>query len=241
MRRALNLCRKREIRRPLNTTTSLVCFSDDPTLSHNLGPKLHHLGLDPRWATSFYDGLDRKRGVWVPEAVLLDLLVPRTERYSICREVRAALGLPVVMVDERPNDPLTMSLGADLYLEKPVTAESIWACVHAVKSRRRSSGRSAAAGEMLLFSESNVAFVDGRLLDLTCDEFSLLVRLAHSQGSYVTRSELLNSLHGELNEADPWLVDMHVVRLMVKLASRSSRRIVRSTSHDAYMLLATGE
>jgi DNA-binding response OmpR family regulator len=155
--------------------------------------------------------------------------------------VQAALGLPVIMVDEHLNDPLTMNLGADLYLEKPVTAESIWASVHAVKSRRQPSGNSVAAGEMLLFSESNAAFVDGRLLDLTCDEFALLVRLARSQGSYVTRSELLNSPLGEQNEADPRLVDTHFVRLMVKLASRSSRRIVRSKSHDAYMLLAAGK
>jgi DNA-binding response OmpR family regulator len=217
----------------------LLVISDDPALIHNLEPKLQHLGLDPRWATSFDEALDGQRTDWAPEAVLLDLLVPRSERYSICREVRAALGLPVIMVDERRNDPLTTNLVADHYLEKPVTAESIWASVHAVISRKRPSG-GAETGELLLFSDAKSAFIDGRQLELTCDEFALLVRLARSQGAFVSRSELLKSLARERMDSDPRLVDAHVVRLMVKLAARSSRRIVRSTSNDAYMLLADG-
>jgi DNA-binding response OmpR family regulator len=172
------------------------------------------------------------------QAVVLDLLVPLTERYSICRVVRATFGLPVIMVDERPDDALGATLGADFYLDKPITAESIWASLHAVTSRRRLDGGALPHGELVLFSDTNAAFVDGRLLDLTSDEFVLLERLACVEGDIVSRSELARSFCDHAGKLDPELVEVHVVRLMAKLATRSSRRVVRSANRDGYILLA---
>jgi hypothetical protein len=68
----------------------LLIISDGPILSHSLTPGLHRLELEPRWATSYQKALDQKSGDW--QAVVLDLLVPRSEQYSICREARATFG-----------------------------------------------------------------------------------------------------------------------------------------------------
>src|SRR5215204_6511515 len=135
----------------------LLIISDDPMLSHSLSPGLRRLGLEPRWATSYQDALDQNSGDW--QAVVLDLLVPRSEQYSICREARATFGLPVIMVDERPEDAPASTPGADFYLDKPITAESIWAGLHAL--HQQLNGDNPPPGELVLFAEAHAAFVDG--------------------------------------------------------------------------------
>jgi DNA-binding response OmpR family regulator len=212
----------------------LLIVSDDPMLSQALTPGLQRLGLEPRWAKSYQEALDQRSDDW--QAVVLDLLVPRSEQYSICREARSTFGLPVFMVDERREDAPASTLGVDFYLDKPITAESIRAGLHALEVRQRLNGSNLPAGELVLFREANAAFVDGRFLDLTPAQFLVLERLAQTEGRAVSRSDLVKSIQNEASELNLSSVDMHVVRLMAKLATRSSRRIVRSAKPDCYML-----
>jgi DNA-binding response OmpR family regulator len=90
-----------------------------------------------------------------------------------------------------------------------------------------------------MFAETNVVFVDGRLLDLTPEEFVLLERLARSEGETVSKSELGIFLHHGGAKINSETIDLQVLRLMAKLATCSTRRIVRSPNQDGYMLLAT--
>jgi DNA-binding response OmpR family regulator len=217
--------------------SSLLIISDDPAMCLSLAPKLQRLGLDSQWVASYPEALDQTPADL--HAILLDLLVPRSERYSICREVKATFGLPVIVVDERPDDALGTTLEADFYFDKPVTAESIWASLHAVTARQQLTPEGRPQDELVMFSKASVAFVGGRQLSLSADEFAVLSRLASSEGRVISRSELAKTLCFRAGSLDPAAVDIHVVRLMAKLATQSSRRIVRSAKDDGYVLLTS--
>jgi DNA-binding response OmpR family regulator len=102
--------------------------------------------MDVRWASNYHDVLALAPGDW--HAVVVDLLVPRGERYAICREIRATFGLPVIFADDRPDALLGGNLGADLYLDKPLTAESIWVSLHGVKIRQQTSADAVHAAKL---------------------------------------------------------------------------------------------
>lgn len=212
----------------------LLVLTDDPMLSAKLRRDLERLSLDPRWATTYEEALDLGKDNWDPEIVVVDLLIPRAERYTICRVVRTAFGVPVIAVGEEPDVPRAAKLGADGYLTKPINPLSLSTSIRAVLHRETAFGEPIVAGDLSLDPLTRTAYLDQHRLSLNGDEFVLLARLAASPEISVSKSELLKAMRGAVT--DQWLVDIHVMRLMVKLVERSDCRITRTPSDDGFVL-----
>jgi DNA-binding response OmpR family regulator len=212
----------------------LLVLTDDPMLSEKLGHDLERLSLLPRWASTYEEAPDLGKDDWDPEIVVVDLLIPRAERYTICSVVRSAFGVPVIAVGEEPDVPRAAKLGADGYLTKPISSLSLSTSIRAVLHRETASGGPIVAGDLRLDPDTRTAFVDQDRLALSSDEFALLARLAASPENSVSKSELLKAMRGAVT--DQWLVDIHVMQLMVKLVDRSVCRITRAPSNDGFVL-----
>ncbi len=214
----------------------LLVLTDDQALSAKLESGLEQLSFDPRWASTYEEALDRLFDGWTPEIVVVDLLIPRAERYSICRVVKTHFGVPVIAVGEEPDTPRPAKLGADDYLGKPISPLSLSTCVRDVLQRELTYQGTLVADDLVLDPKTKSVLVAHKRVNVSREEFALLARLALSPDESVSRTELFRTIRGGATDLDRWLVDIHLTRLMVKLAGISRCRISRAPNDQGFVL-----
>jgi DNA-binding response OmpR family regulator len=171
-----------------------------------------------------------------PDLVLLDLMLPRIDGFSVFHSIRARAATPVIMLTARGEETeriAGLELGADDYVAKPFSPREVVARVQAVL-RRGMPQDGASKMEGLVFDDleldgaSREVHVRGRVVALTPKEFDLLYLMASSPRTVFTRSELLDELWDLAFEGDPSTVTVHIRRLREKIEHDPSkpRRLV---------------
>ena len=183
-----------------------------------------------------------------PDLVVLDIMLPDTDGFAICRTIRGDRSLsavPIIVLTARAEEAdrvLGLELGADDYVVKPFSPKELAARVKAVL--RRSSpeaGRSRIdVGDGLLIDLDKLeTFSDGRRLELTQAEFRILQLLASRIGWVFSREKILDHLWGDEKNVTDRSVDVHVKHLRDKLGPTGTRIVnVRGVG---YKLTAQGE
>jgi len=160
-----------------------------------------------------------------PDLVVLDLMLPRIDGFSVFHSIRARAATPVIMLTARGEETeriAGLELGADDYVAKPFSPREVVARVQAVL-RRQSSQDGATDRERLLFDDleidgvSREVRVRGQVVALTPKEFDLLYLMASSPRTVFTRSELLDEIWDLAFEGDPSTVTVHVRRIREKI------------------------
>ena len=159
-----------------------------------------------------------------PDLLLLDVMMPRLDGYTVCREVRRhSPALPILLLTAKGlvDDRVTgLDAGADDYLIKPFSSRELLARVRALL--RRVERRSAAV-EQVGFGEVSVDFVRhvctraGRKVALTIKEFGILKLLAERCGEPVTREQFLEAVWGYSAYPTTRTVDNQFLSLRAKL------------------------
>lgn len=171
-----------------------------------------------------------------PDAVLLDVMLPGSDGYAICRGVRAFSNVPILMVTARVEEIdrlVGLDLGADDYVCKPFSARELVARVKAILRR----GRMPIATALALDEERHTATLDGKALDLTPVEFRLLGALASAPGRVFSREKLLERLYADHRVVTDRTVDAHIKNLRRKLEEvRPGQDLVRSIYGVGYAL-----
>lgn len=159
-----------------------------------------------------------------PDAVLLDVMMPKVDGFTVLREIRKRSQVPVIMVTARGEDYeriLGLDVGADDYIVKPFSPGELMARLRAVLRRmEKGSGggaRSVRVGNLIIDPDSYAAQIGGQTLSLTKRELELLYTLASSQGKVFSRENLLESLWGYDYLGDSRTVDSHIKRLRAKI------------------------
>ena len=181
------------------------------------------------------------------DVALLDLMLPRRDGLGVCRELRTRSDLPIIMLtarDEEADKVLGLESGADDYLAKPYSTRELLARIRAQVRRSRggagpASGTAIQVGGLLLEPGAMAASLDGRELQLTAYEFSLLRVLAERAGRVLSREQLLDLAKGSAEEAFDRSIDVHISRLRQKLeADPRHPRLLRTVRGAGYMLAA---
>ena len=163
------------------------------------------------------------------DCVLLDLLLPGRDGFDICRSIRAASPVPVIMLTARTDtyDVVAgLEAGADDYVTKPFEPKELTARIRA--QVRRNRARPAEAGPLVI-GDLAIDLVDGTVhrgaeeLPLTRTEFQLLTTMAAHPGRIFSREMLLAEVWGYDHLPDSKVVDMHVHRLRLKLEQDPAR------------------
>jgi two-component system, OmpR family, response regulator BaeR len=169
------------------------------------------------------DALPRLRNA-PPDLLVLDLMLPGTDGFTICRELRTFSTLPVIMVTARVEEIdrlLGLEIGADDYLCKPFSPRELVARVKALLRRSQDWAANqdhASDGPLALDEERFEARWLGRLLELTAVEFRLLKALAARPGRVLSRGQLQQQLYNDHRIVSDRTVDSHVKNLRRKLA-----------------------
>lgn len=157
--------------------------------------------------------------------IILDVMMPKMDGWSVCREIRKSSQVPIIMLTARGEEYdklFGFELGVDDYLVKPFSPKELLARIKAII--RRSTGdqkvdngdKASFAGLVIEFSSRNV-YIDGNRISLTPKEYELLSFLTQNTNRVFSREQLLNSVWGYDFGGDDRTVDTHVKMLRESL------------------------
>jgi DNA-binding response OmpR family regulator len=200
---------------------TILIIDDDERLNRLLKRFLADYGLAAIAATHPEEGLKLLRRK-SPDLVILDVMLPEMDGFSVCKAIRAESAVPIIMLTARgevADKVVGLELGADDYLAKPFEPRELVARIHAVLRRRAAAGEAPAAvfGELAVDFERHRAVLEGEELDLTTTEFAALSLLVRHAGKVLSRDQILQELRGIDCEAFNRSVDITMSRLRQKL------------------------
>ena len=170
--------------------------------------------------------------------VLLDIGLPDTNGFDVCREIRQRSQVPIVMLtarDEEPDRIVGFELGADDYVTKPFSPRELVARMKAVlrRSENQHIGDVVELGDVVVDRESRDVSVAGRPVELTAKEFDLLAYFIGNAGAVLSRDVLLDRVWGLTYPGGTRTVDVHVAQLRRKLARPDLIRTLRGAGYKA--------
>ena len=186
----------------------LLIVEDDPGIAEGIKAQTEAWGLEVRTVENFRNVL-AEFSEYRPHIVLLDIMLPKRDGFSVCREIRKKLSTPIIMVtakEEEIDKVMGLDLGADDYVTKPFSVKVLLARIKA--NIRRSSGefvelRQPAPTEGLIVirgltidTKNFRVTKDGREIELSRKEFEVLVFLASHPDELFSREELLEKVWG---------------------------------------------
>jgi len=172
------------------------------------------------------------------DAAVLDLMVPGGSGYDVLARLRGrGPATPVLVLTARgelEHRIEGLDRGADDYLVKPFAFAELMARLRALERRRHLEPTSLGVGPLRIDLERHEATVDGRKLDLTRIQFSLLAALLRAGPSGLSRSQLLHEVWGYDFDPHTNVVDVHVNRLRRKLEDAGLPDVVRTLRGRGY-------
>ena len=172
-----------------------------------------------------YDGVDglNKALSGGFDLILLDLMLPGLDGFTICKKLREKLDIPILMVTARTQDIdkiRGLGFGADDYIVKPFGIKELCARVRAVlrrTARSQEPEQKLEAGTLQVDIARHTVTKNGTKIELTAKEFDLLAMLMKNRGKVLTRDSLLDKVWGVEYFGDTRTVDVHVRYLRQKV------------------------
>ena len=160
-----------------------------------------------------------------PDLVLLDLMLPKMDGFTVCRKIRETSSVPIVILtakEEEVDKVLGLELGADDYITKPFSQRELMARVKANLRRPNLNdtiinGNTLACGDIIIEIDRYEVKREGEVIELTLREFELVKFLAQHKGQIFSRENLLEKVWGYEYYGDVRTVDVTVRRVREKL------------------------
>ena len=166
------------------------------------------------------------------DMLVIDIMMPGIDGYSLCSQVRQASGVPIIIVSAKDTEPdkiAGLTLGCDDYLTKPFSPMELIARIRSIFRRIELDKAQTGIVEVLRVSDIKINHNSKRVeigerdIGLTGMEFSLLYYLAVNKDRAVSRSELLDKVWGFENEVETRATDDMVKRIRKKLSDSGSQ------------------
>lgn len=178
------------------------------------------------------------------DLVLLDVMLPEVDGFTICRELRKKSDVPIIFITARHNESDRLhgyKLGCDDYVTKPFSLAELYAKVNALLKRSKGMVRREimTAGSIKIDPYSYTAYVNDEEIILAPIEFAILKILVESQGTVVSRDSLIIRIWGYDFDGNDRVVDNHVKKLRKALGSASAQ--IKTVFKKGYRLEVENE
>ncbi len=200
----------------------IFIVEDDAVIAGAMKKRIEAWGLDARVAEDFR-AVDREFEGYAPHLVLLDITLPFFDGYHWCREIRRASKVPVVFVSsalENMNIIMAINMGGDDYIVKPFDLDVLMAKIQAILRRTYDFGDSSLTithrGAVLDTADASLTYA-GEKIELTKNEYRILLALMEARGKIVSREQLMERLWDTDSFIDENTLTVNVARLRKKL------------------------
>ncbi len=205
----------------INSNDQLILIvEDEARLAQLLRDYLQQAGFGCEWIADGTQVLETVQSI-KPALILLDLMLPGCDGLTVCRTLRAASTIPIIIVTARTDEIdrlLGLELGADDYICKPFSPREVVARVKAILRRLNTHPAQTQQHPIVLDHAAHRVFADQRHCELTAVEFALLATLFQSPGRIFSRSELMDRIYNDQRVVSDRTVDSHIKKLRRKLA-----------------------
>jgi two-component system response regulator RegX3 len=205
--------------------TKILIVEDELSFSEALAFLLGKEGFEVSVAEDGQQAIEKfnKEGA---DLILLDLMIPVISGIEVCRTIRTASQVPIIMLtakDAEIDKVVGLELGADDYVTKPYSSRELIARIKAVLRRGvidealdGESGVHSVGGIKLDIGKHQVT-INGQVVSLPLKEFELLEFLMRNAGRVLTRSQLIDRVWGGDYYGDTKTLDVHIKRLRAKI------------------------
>lgn len=156
--------------------------------------------------------------------VILDVMMPKLDGFSVCREIRKESKVPVIMLTAKSDEKDELrgfELGVDEYISKPFSPKILTARVDAILRRTNAVGNSVVEVAGIVIDKSaHTVKIDNEYVELSFKEFELLSYFVENKGIALSRERILNSVWNYDYFGDARTIDTHVKKLRSKMGHR---------------------
>lgn len=211
----------------------ILIIEDEPEISKSIARFIEREGWEAMEAFDGETGLN----MFVeekPHLIILDLMLPGIPGFDVCKKVRAASDIPIIMLTAKAEEIdklLGLELGADDYVTKPFSLRELMARAKAmlrrhygkapkVNQENREIDERQEQGDFALDLSSYQAFKKGELLELTPTEFQLLEAFCNNPNQVFSRRQLVTQVLGHYHSSFDRSVDSHISNLRKKIEEK---------------------
>ena len=200
----------------------ILIVEDDPGIAAAIQTQLGMWDMEARCAQNFHDIPEEVRA-FDPHLILLDIGLPAFNGYHWCREIRKASSVPIMFISSAADNMsivMAMSMGADDFIAKPFDQSVLVAKIQALLRRCYDFG--AASPTLVhrgasLNTSTNRLTVGGADVELSKNEYRILLLLMQNRGKIVSREKLMDDLWATDSFVDDNTLTVNVGRLRKKL------------------------
>ena len=247
----LNALQRELATAPVAPTVLIV--EDDPALRTLLMRLLREEGFQPLSAAHGGE-MARVLETNTVDIILLDVMMPGSNGFQLCRSLRKESDVPIVMLSARDDESdrlIGLELGADDYIGKPFSKKELIARIRAILRRTQGGAQASQprGAQQMVFSgwqldpgRRELLSPDGAFVDLSGAEFDLLLAFLSSPQRVIGRERLLEMSRARISDASDRSIDVLVSRLRRKLAvSGQAESLLRTVRGIGYIFTAQVE
>lgn len=171
-----------------------------------------------------------------PDLILLDVMMPGYDGWTVCREIRRESTVPIMMLTakgEEIDQLFAYDLSGDEYITKPFSPKILVAKIKALLRRSQNEQETHETDEgVAIDRDARQVVLDGKNVDLSPTEYKLLNYLMSNTGKALSRRQILNQVWNYDYYGDLRTVDTHINRLRIKLGDKG--RYIRTVRGYGY-------
>lgn len=211
--------------------TKILLVDDEPDIVEFLQYNLKQEGFD---VISAYDGIEALSKISEnPDLIILDIMMPKLDGYEVCKRIRSESGFentPIIFLTAKAgevNEILGLELGANDYIQKPISPKKLIARVKSNLRKKESEPvekkllSKIKIGPLLIDKDQYTVRIDGKEKVFPRKEFEVLFFLANNPGRVFSREALLKDVWGTGVYVVDRTVDVHIRKIREKLDKHS--------------------
>lgn len=220
----------------------ILIVEDDEKLRDELEIFLNKNGYEAQSLKVFDNSINDILAI-NPDLVLLDINLPFTDGEFICKEIRKNSNMPIIIITSRDNEIdelISINYGADHYITKPFNIQILLAKIGSVLRRSNMAGEITEkidAKDFILNTSKSTIEKDGKVIELTKNEYKILKYLVQNREVIVSREDIMECLWESESFIDDNTLTVNITRLRNKLEELNLKELLLTKRGQGYMLV----